>query len=43
VAADAAELGIPFDGQGGMKLVRRSVMTLARPLIGERDWTARAR
>jgi hypothetical protein len=33
-----AELGIPFDGQGGMKLIRRSVSTLARPLIGERDW-----
>jgi hypothetical protein len=33
-----AALGIPFDGQGGMKLVRRSVSTLARPLIGERDW-----
>jgi hypothetical protein len=33
-----AALGIPFDGQGGMKLIRRSVSTLARPLIGERDW-----
>lgn len=33
-----AELGIPFEGQGGMKLVRRSVASLARPLIGERDW-----
>jgi hypothetical protein len=33
-----AELGIPFDGQGGMKLIRRSVSTLARPIIGERDW-----
>jgi hypothetical protein len=33
-----AELGIPFDGEGGMKLIRRSVSTLARPLIGERDW-----
>lgn len=33
-----SELGIPFDGEGGMKLIRRSVPTLARPLIGERDW-----
>lgn len=33
-----AKLGIPFDGEGGMKLVRRSVATLARPMIGERDW-----
>jgi hypothetical protein len=38
-----AELGIPFDGQGGMKLVRRSVATLARPLIGERDWDSQGK
>lgn len=33
-----AELGIPFDGQGGMKLIRRSVMTLARKRLGEEHW-----
>ena len=33
-----AELGIPFDGQGGMKLVRRSMMTLARKRLGEEHW-----
>jgi hypothetical protein len=38
VAADAAELGIPFDGEGGMKLIRRSMMTLARKRLGEEHW-----
>ena len=33
-----AELGIPFEGQGGMKLVRRSVSTLARKRLGEEHW-----
>lgn len=33
-----AELGIPFDGQGGMKLIRRSMMTLARKRLGEEHW-----
>ena len=33
-----ADLGIPFDGQGGMKLIRRSVMTLARKRLGEEHW-----
>lgn len=33
-----AELGIPFDGQGGMKLIRRSVSTLARRRLGEENW-----
>lgn len=32
------DLGIPFDGQGGMKLIRRSVMTLARKRLGEEHW-----
>lgn len=31
-------LGIPFDGQGGMKLIRRSMMTLARKRLGEEHW-----
>jgi hypothetical protein len=31
-------LGIPFDGEGGMKLVRRSMMTLARKRLGEEHW-----
>jgi integrase len=31
-------LGLPGQGQSGMKCIRRSVATLARPLIGERDW-----
>lgn len=31
-------LGLPGDGQSGMKLIRRSVSHLARPIIGERDW-----
>jgi hypothetical protein len=33
-----AALGIPFDGEGGMKLVRRSMMTLARKRLGEEHW-----
>jgi hypothetical protein len=32
------ELGIPFDGEGGMKLIRRSMMTLARKRLGEEHW-----
>jgi hypothetical protein len=32
------ELGIPFDGQGGMKLTRRSISTLARKRLGEEHW-----
>lgn len=32
------DLGIPFAGQGGMKLVRRSVATIARKKIGEANW-----
>jgi hypothetical protein len=33
-----AELGLPGQGESGMKLIRRSVAHHARPLIGERDW-----
>jgi hypothetical protein len=33
-----AKLGIPFDGEGGMKLIRRSMMTLARKRLGEEHW-----
>jgi hypothetical protein len=33
-----AELGIPFGGQGGMKLVRRSISTIARTRLGEEHW-----
>jgi hypothetical protein len=33
-----ADLGLPGNGESGMKLIRRSVAHLARPLIGERDW-----
>ena len=33
-----AKLGLPGEGQSGMKLIRRSVSHHARPLIGERDW-----
>jgi hypothetical protein len=33
-----AALDIPFDGEGGMKLVRRSMMTLARKRLGEEHW-----
>lgn len=31
-------LGLPGEGQSGMKLIRRSISHHARPLIGERDW-----
>jgi hypothetical protein len=33
-----AELGIRFEGQGGMKLIRRSIMNLARKRLGEEHW-----
>lgn len=33
-----AELGRPRDGQSGMKLIRRSMMTLARKRLGEEHW-----
>jgi hypothetical protein len=33
-----AELGLPFEGQAGMKVVRRSIMTLARKRLGEEHW-----
>lgn len=33
-----ASLAIPFEGMGGMKLIRRSVMTLARKRLGEEHW-----
>lgn len=33
-----AALGLPGQGQSGMKLIRRSMAHHARPLIGERDW-----
>lgn len=31
-------LGIPFDGEGGMKVIRRSVATIARKRLGEEHW-----
>lgn len=31
-------LGLPGGGESGMKLIRRSVATLARPIIGEVHW-----
>jgi hypothetical protein len=31
-------LGLPFEGQAGMKLIRRSMMTLARKRLGEEHW-----
>lgn len=34
----AAALGLPGEGQSGMKLIRRSVAHYARPVLGERDW-----
>ena len=33
-----AELNIPFDGRGGMKLIRRSVAAIARKRLGEESW-----
>ena len=33
-----AELGLPGDGESGMKLIRRSMAHLARQRLGERDW-----
>lgn len=32
------DLGLPGNGQSGMKLIRRSISTLARPIIGEVHW-----
>jgi integrase len=32
------KLGLPGDGESGMKLIRRSVATIARPIIGEVHW-----
>ncbi|PZU73349.1 MAG: hypothetical protein DI530_17455 [Sphingomonas sp.] len=34
----AAALNLPADGEGGMKLIRRSMAHLARERLGERDW-----
>lgn len=34
----AAELKLPEDRQSGMKLIRRSMMTLARKRLGEEHW-----
>ncbi len=34
----ALELGLPVKGEAGMKLVRRSMMTLARKRLGEEHW-----
>lgn len=31
-------LGLPFEGQAGMKVIRRSMMTLARKRLGEEHW-----
>jgi hypothetical protein len=36
--AMAAELKLPGGGQSGMKLIRRSMMTLARLRLGEEHW-----
>jgi hypothetical protein len=36
--AMATELKLPGDGQSGMKLIRRSMMTLARRRLGEEHW-----
>lgn len=32
------ELGLPGGGESGMKIIRRSMATLARPIIGEVHW-----
>jgi hypothetical protein len=31
-------IGLPGDGEAGMKLIRRSMAHLARRRLGERDW-----
>ena len=31
-------LGLPGDGQSGMRLIRRSIATLARKRLGEKNW-----
>lgn len=36
--AMAEEIGLPGDGESGLKLIRRSMATLARPRIGEANW-----
>ncbi|QQN73878.1 hypothetical protein [Croceicoccus sp. YJ47] len=36
--AMAAELDLPREREGGMKLIRRSMATLARKRIGEANW-----
>lgn len=36
--AMAAEIGLPNEGEGGQKLIRRSVSHLARRIIGEEHW-----
>lgn len=33
-----ADLGLPGDREGGLKLIRRSMAHLARERLGERDW-----
>ncbi len=33
-----AAIGLPRDGESGMKLIRRSMAHLARQRFGERDW-----
>ncbi len=37
-AAMQAAVGLPGDGESGMKLIRRSMAHLARQRLGERDW-----
>jgi hypothetical protein len=37
-AAMQAALGLPGDGESGMKLIRRSMAHLGRQRLGERDW-----
>ncbi|WP_294293612.1 hypothetical protein [uncultured Sphingomonas sp.] len=34
----AETIGLPGDGEGGLKLIRRSMAHLARERLGERDW-----